>query len=59
MFAQKVHSLRMERKMSQLELVKKFNVAQQTVGKWENGLAYVNSQAKCNTWEKYTSHGVL
>ena len=42
MFAQKLRLLRISKKMPQLELAKRFNVAQQTVGKWENGLAYPN-----------------
>ena len=42
MFTQKLKELRRNRRLSQGELSKVFNVAQQTVGKWESGLAYPN-----------------
>ena len=42
MFTQKLKNLRRDRGLSQGELSKVFSVAQQTVGKWESGLAYPN-----------------
>ena len=42
MFPQKLKNLRRDRGLSQGELSKVFSVAQQTVGKWESGLAYPN-----------------
>ena len=42
MFTQKLKDLRRDRGLSQGELSKVFSVAQQTVGKWESGLAYPN-----------------
>ena len=38
MFADIIKSLRESKGMSQAELAKEFNVAQQTVGKWEKGI---------------------
>ena len=42
MFTQKLKELRRDRGLSQGELSRVFNVAQQTVGKWESGIAYPN-----------------
>ena len=38
MFADNIKRLRESKNMSQAELAKEFNVAQQTVGKWEKGI---------------------
>ena len=40
MFSEKIKKLRLEKKMSQVALADICNVAQQTVYKWEHGIAY-------------------
>lgn len=42
MFSKKIKNLRKNKKMSQLALAEICNVAQQTVYKWEHGIAYPN-----------------
>lgn len=44
MFAKNLKKLREEKDLSQADLAKEFNVAQQTIGKWEKGITRPRQQ---------------